>query len=83
MLSRHGGQTLFRGSVATRSRAVAAVLARLGGLWLVAAALLGATPRVIADAGYDAVGRVRLRLARRYDGRCAVPPAAVASRLLP
>jgi predicted DCC family thiol-disulfide oxidoreductase YuxK len=71
------------GSVSTRSRAVAELLARLGGLWLIGASLLRATPRVLADAAYDAVGRVRIRLGGRYDEQCALVPVAVTRRLLP
>jgi predicted DCC family thiol-disulfide oxidoreductase YuxK len=55
------------GSMSRKSRAVAEVLARLGGLWLLLAFALRATPRVIADAGYDAIGRVRHRLGGRVD----------------
>jgi predicted DCC family thiol-disulfide oxidoreductase YuxK len=62
---------------AVKSRAVAGVLERLGGLWWLLGKLLRLIPRPIADAGYDIIGRVRHRISGRLT-RCGVlPPARV------
>lgn len=65
-----------------KSRAVVAILERLGGLWWLLARALRLLPRGLADLGYDGVGRIRYRLAGRVDGCPRLPPAIV-SRLLP
>lgn len=74
------------GATQVKSRAVAGVLERLGGLWLLPAWMLRATPRVVGDAGYDLVGRWRYRLAGRRDAvgaTCPLPRAPFARQLLP
>lgn len=48
-----------------KSRAVAGVLERLGGLWSLVGHVLRMIPRRIADFGYDAVGAIRYRLGGR------------------
>lgn len=65
-----------------KSRAVVAILERLGGLWWLLARALQLLPRGLADLGYDGVGRIRYRLAGRVNGCPRLPPAIV-SRLLP
>jgi predicted DCC family thiol-disulfide oxidoreductase YuxK len=80
-----GGDTIVLievDGVRTRSAAVRGVLQRLGGLWLLPAALLGAMPRRIADAGYDLVGRVRRRFGPPPADVCALIPLAARDRLL-
>ncbi len=62
------------GGIAVKSRAVAGVLERLGGLWWFVAKLLRLVPRPLADFGYDVVGRVRQRLAR--GSTCPLLPAS-------
>ena len=72
------------GGVLRKSRAVVAVLSRLGGLWLVPVFVLRALPRRFADAAYDVVGRSRLRLGGRRDPQaCPLLPATLATRMLP
>jgi predicted DCC family thiol-disulfide oxidoreductase YuxK len=67
---------------ALRSRAVAAILERLGGVWYVLGRALRLLPRSLADRAYDTVGRVRLRLGGHVDA-CPLPAASHAARLLP
>ncbi len=55
------------GPPAYKSRAVAAILERLGGLWFLLGRGLRMIPRPLADLVYDGVGRVRYRLAGRRD----------------
>jgi predicted DCC family thiol-disulfide oxidoreductase YuxK len=55
---------------AVKSRAVAGVLERLGGLWSLLGRVLRMIPLAIADRGYDIVGAIRYRLG----GRVAVCP---------
>lgn len=69
------------GGVERKSRAVAALLQRLGGLWLAPAALLHILPRALCDAGYDLVGRWRYRIAGT-SASCELLPPAFASRML-
>ena len=84
----HGGDSIVLvdedGTTHVKSRAVVAVLQRLGGLWLVPAAILRELPVRVGDAGYDVVGRWRYLLAGRRDAGAACPilPAS-AARLLP
>lgn len=71
------------GSLELKSRAVAAVLERLGGVWLLFAIVLRAIPRGVADAGYDFVGRWRYLLAGRTSmATCPLFPAEAAARVL-
>ena len=63
---------------AVKSRAVAGVLERLGGLWWLLAKLLRLVPRPLADAGYDLVGRVRHRLASAPAMCPLLPPSRTA-----
>jgi len=60
---------------AVKSRAAAAVLERLGGLWWLLGKLLRLIPRPIADAGYDLVGRLRYRLAGELRTCPILPPS--------
>ena len=69
------------GGVERKSRAVAALLQRLGGLWLVPATLLRILPRALCDAGYDLVGRWRHRIVDP-SASCELLPPAFAARML-
>lgn len=72
------------GVISRKSEAVAAVLRRLGGLWVPIALVLELAPRRIADAGYEFIGSIRYRLAGRADaGACASLPPRLAKRMLP
>jgi predicted DCC family thiol-disulfide oxidoreductase YuxK len=68
------------GTVRLRSRAVAHVLERLGGLWRLVALLIYAVPRPVADLGYDTVALIRRRLLPRPAGLCPLLPPALAAR---
>lgn len=71
------------GGMLTKSRAVTAVLRRLGGLWLLPAFALELLPRGVGDRAYDLVGRWRYRLAgRAQPAACALLPAQFAARML-
>ena len=54
-----------------RSEAVLSILARLGGIWKVSAALK-ALPRLLLDAGYNWIARNRYRIFGKYDA-CPLP----------
>jgi len=62
---------------AVKSRAVAGVLERMGGLWWLLAKLLRLVPRPLADAGYDFFGRMRYRLAMKLTTCGVLPPARI------
>ncbi len=68
--------------VSWRTAAIAGALARLPGVWPWVARALDALPRALADAGYDAVARVRTHLAPP-PSRCARLPAPLRARFLP
>jgi predicted DCC family thiol-disulfide oxidoreductase YuxK len=67
--------------VKVRSEAAFAVAEYLGGGWR-AARVLRFLPRVLLDAAYNAVARVRYRVFGRHES-CPVPPAEVRSRFKP
>ena len=67
------------GGHAVKSRAVAGVLERLGGLWWLLGKLLRLVPRALADAAYDVIGRVRYRLAGRLTTCPLLPPERIHS----
>ena len=71
------------GALLVRSAAVLHILRRLGGSWRVMAAIGGVVPRVLSDALYDFVARVRLRLFARPDDWCPVAPRELRDRFLP
>ncbi len=71
------------GRHAYKSRAVLAVLERLGGLWLLVAWLLRATPRRYADWGYDLVGRWRYRIGGHLEPGVCIVANGTADRMLP
>jgi predicted DCC family thiol-disulfide oxidoreductase YuxK len=64
-----------------KSRAVAFVLARLGGPWRVLAGALRILPAALADLGYDVVARLRYRLFGRVTA-CALPRPEWRARFL-
>ena len=82
----HGGDSIVvvgeDGSVEVKSRAVAAVLERLGGLWLMPAAILRVMPRSFADMAYDLVGHWRYRIARRGESRLCPLATEAGKRML-
>ena len=70
------------GRVLTRSAAVWRALATLGGYWRALAAVGGVIPRVVTDAVYDGVARIRHRLFRRPREACPILPADLRDRFL-
>ncbi|HEV7768560.1 MAG TPA: DCC1-like thiol-disulfide oxidoreductase family protein [Thermoanaerobaculia bacterium] len=68
------------GRTLTRSDAVKHVTHRLGGLWRVYAIVFGAVPRVIRDAMYDFVARIRYRIFGRTKEACPLIPPDLRSR---
>lgn len=70
------------GNVAMRSDAAIEILLRLGGLWTVIGAVLILVPRLLRDAVYDGVGRVRRVLSPKPETWCPVLPASVQARWL-
>jgi predicted DCC family thiol-disulfide oxidoreductase YuxK len=71
------------GRVLVRSDAALHCLRRLGGGWRALAALLGAVPRALRDAGYDAFARSRRRWFARPGDACPIPSGALRARLDP
>jgi predicted DCC family thiol-disulfide oxidoreductase YuxK len=65
-----------------KSAAVLRVLARLGGLWRIAAALLWAIPRPIRDIGYSWIAANRYAIFGKKE-TCRLPSAAERERFLP
>jgi predicted DCC family thiol-disulfide oxidoreductase YuxK len=70
------------GRALTRSAAALAIARHAGGVWGVLAALARIIPRVVRDALYDLVARMRYRVFGRYDA-CPVPPPGHRERFLP
>jgi predicted DCC family thiol-disulfide oxidoreductase YuxK len=70
------------GALLTRSAGALHVLRRLGGGWRVLAFFSGLVPRLLRDAAYDFVARVRFRLFARPDDACPVVPPALRARFL-
>lgn len=68
------------GALWVKSRAVIAILDRLGGLWRVAAWLLRLVPRPLRDLAYDGVARVRLKLFAQPAEACPMVPAHLRGR---
>lgn len=68
-------------AVLVRSDAAIAALRTLGPIWRVLARLVVLVPRPVRNAGYDAVARIRHRLAGRGTD-CLVPTAAQRARFL-
>jgi predicted DCC family thiol-disulfide oxidoreductase YuxK len=71
------------GALLTRSGAVLHVLRRLGGVFWLLATLGGIVPRVVRDALYDFVARVRRKLFARPDDVCPLVPKEQRARFLP
>lgn len=69
--------------ILTRSTAVIYVMKRLGGLWFVMAGLLSLVPRGLRDFGYDAVARVRAKIAGTSKDLCPIVGEPWRARLLP
>lgn len=70
-------------SVRTKSSAVIAVLAGLGGWWRVFAAVLKLVPRALRDVAYDGVAGVRERLFAQPEEACPLVPPELRKRFLP
>jgi len=68
--------------VLTRSAAVIYVMARLGGLWSVAAAFLRLVPRALRDLTYDVVASVRIKFLGTTGDTCPMVPASLRARFL-
>ena len=68
------------GSRLFRSDAARYILARLGGLWRIAAVALGLVPRALRNFGYDTVARTRYRIFGRTKQACPILPADLRAR---
>jgi predicted DCC family thiol-disulfide oxidoreductase YuxK len=71
------------GRLLVRSDAALHCLHRLGGGWRALATVLGAVPRGLRDAGYDAFARSRRRWFARPADACPIPSGALRARLDP
>ena len=71
------------GRVLVRSAGVLHVLAALGGVWGLLAAIGRIVPRPVSDFLYDRVAAVRKRLFRPPDDACPVAPAELRRRFDP
>lgn len=74
---------LSEGEVHVKSRAVARLLAGLGGLWPLLGRFVAAFPPATADEAYDALARVRHRLFAAPAGACPLVPPHLRGRFLP
>lgn len=70
------------GAVLTKSAAVRYVLARLGGLWRLAAALANILPEAAQNVCYDGIARIRHRLFKKPTDACPVMPKELRARFL-
>jgi len=70
------------GRVLTRAAAVWRALETLGGYWRALAVVGALVPRVVADAVYDGVARVRYRLFGRPEEACPILPADLRDQFL-
>jgi predicted DCC family thiol-disulfide oxidoreductase YuxK len=68
------------GTLLARSAAILHILEQLGGFWRVLAKIGRIVPRVVLDAAYDAVAKVRYRVFGTKDDACPVIPAPLRSR---
>ena len=68
------------GVLLARSDATAHILARLGGIWRLLAALLWLIPVAVRDGAYDSIARVRHRLFRAPAELCPIMPAHLRPR---
>jgi predicted DCC family thiol-disulfide oxidoreductase YuxK len=71
------------GALLARSEAMVHILRRLGGGWKTAAGILGAIPRVVRDAGYDLIARIRYRVFGRREDLCPLVPPELRGRFEP
>jgi predicted DCC family thiol-disulfide oxidoreductase YuxK len=68
------------GTLRVRSEAVLAIGRRLGGLWRLAATVVGVLPSRLLDALYDGVARLRHRLFAKPKSTCPLLPAHLRAR---
>ncbi len=66
-----------------KSRAVARLGRRIGGVWAVLGGLLRLVPALLADWGYDLVAAARHRLFAKPEGACPLVPLELRGRFLP
>lgn len=71
------------GEMLTKSSAAAYMLKRLGGAWKLVGILVGAVPRVLRDAAYDWVARIRHTLFSKPGSACPTLPAHLRARFDP
>ena len=70
------------GRTLVRSNAVIHILQRLGGLWRVFGIAFGVVPRIVRDAMYDGVARIRYRIFGRTKDACPIVPPDLRSRFM-
>ncbi|HEY4740252.1 MAG TPA: DCC1-like thiol-disulfide oxidoreductase family protein [Candidatus Acidoferrales bacterium] len=68
------------GRLLVRSAGVIHILRRLGGFWRFAGAAISIIPRVISDAVYDFVARIRYRVFGKRENVCPVTPPDLRAR---
>jgi predicted DCC family thiol-disulfide oxidoreductase YuxK len=71
------------GTLLVRSDAFLHILRRMGGGWKALGAMLGVIPRVVRDAVYDFVARIRYRVFGRRDEVCPVAAPELRARFDP
>lgn len=71
------------GRMLLQSSGVVYILRQLGGPWPLLGRLLGLVPRVLRDAGYDLVARIRHRIVKKPDGVCPILPPELRGRFDP
>jgi predicted DCC family thiol-disulfide oxidoreductase YuxK len=71
------------GALLVRSDAFLHILAKLGGGWKMVGGALGLIPRVVRDAAYDFIARIRYRVFGRRDDVCPVAAPELRARFDP
>jgi predicted DCC family thiol-disulfide oxidoreductase YuxK len=71
------------GTLLARSDAFLHILRRLGGGWKALAGALALIPRVVRDAAYDFIARIRYRIFGKRDELCPIVPPELRARFDP
>jgi predicted DCC family thiol-disulfide oxidoreductase YuxK len=71
------------GRLLVRSDAFLHILRRLGGPWRALAGILSIVPRILRDAVYNFIARVRYGVFGRRDDLCPIMPPDLRERFLP
>jgi len=71
------------GALLSKSEAMLHILGRLGGGWKSLAGIMAVIPRVVRDAGYDLIAKIRYRVFGKREDLCPVVPREQSARFDP